>query len=180
MEKLKCRNNNCMRSGNFDNGLCPKCTKSLNNWHNAKTKSKIKRQSSNTYPKALREAKASFQQLRRIEEADNNGIVICEDGSRCLWSKCDGGHYIPAKYLATCFQKENVNPQRKVRNLNMDDPTISLGYRSFMISKYGIDVVEQIERDKHVPKKYTVFELEIMKADYDSQILKHRKRLNIL
>jgi hypothetical protein len=94
-----------------------------------------------------------------------------------FWDKCDAGHYIPAKNLFTCFQKENVNPQMKRRNMNMDDPTVALGYREFMIKKYGIEVVEQIERDKHKSKKFTVFELEFMKSEYDKEIEFHLKRI---
>ena len=166
----KCRVTGCLKRGDFENGICPSC---LGKWHNAtkkSRKSKVRKQSGRSYPKALREAKASFQKLRRLQEADGNGIVICECGTPKHWTRVDAGHYFSAFKLNTCFTPDNVNPQTKTRNMTMHDPTINQGYTNYMIKRYGIDRVKELERLSMIPVKYSVFELEQMKAEFDRQI----------
>ena len=54
--------------------------------------------------------------------------------------------------------------------MTMHDPTINQGYTNYMIKRYGIDRVKELERLSMIPVKYSVFELEQMKAEFDRQI----------
>jgi hypothetical protein len=172
----KCRVNSCFQRGDFERGICPKCKNKINKAAKAKRKP-IKKESSNTYSKALREAKQSFQRLRRIEEADDNGMVLCECGAKRHWTNVDGGHFLPAERLATCFIPENVNPQTKLRNMKMYDPIVNDGYRHFMIKKYGAEKVAFLELHAHSSVKYSTWELVQMKAEYDRLFEVELKRL---
>lgn len=159
--KTKCKVNGCLT--NTEEGICKKCSKSLNS-------KKLKRKSELSYPKALREAKASFQKLRRLQEADKNGVCKCVNGEYRRWDKCDGGHYIPAIKLYTCFNPMNVNPQSGYANMSMNNPTVAMEYREYLIDKHGLEAVERLEKEQYIQKKYSVFELQQMKAEYDRLI----------
>ena len=165
----KCRVTGCLKKGIFENGICGGCKNRIKKGLSKKSKP-IKKESSNRYSKALREAKASFQKLRRIQEADANGICICECGSYRHWTKCQSGHFHPAIKLATCFVPENVNPQTGWRNKDMDNPTTNNGYRQFMIKKYGAEKVQFLEMLSQQPVKFSTWELVEMKRNFDAQI----------
>ena len=134
--KRKCRSNQCLRFGIFENGICPKCIGLMNK--SVKAKKQIKKASDRDYPKAFKEAKAAFQLLRRLQEADKNGVVICVHGSRKHYTRCDGGHYMPAHYKYHCFNPLNVHPQEKHKNMDMQNPITVMEYRSFLIKKIGL------------------------------------------
>jgi len=172
--KIKCRNNNCLRTGDFSetSGLCAKCSKMLSEgFKKRKTaKSRINKVSGKSYPKALREAKQSFQKLRRLEESDQDGICRCVNGEIRHWTKCDGGHYWPATKLNTCFDRMNVHPQGKQSNQNMNDPAILIGYKTYLIDRYGHEAYNDLERRSKMPKKYSTLELEQIKLHFDKKI----------
>lgn len=169
--KAKCKVNNCLRVGDFLNGICEKCFKKMQT--NTKKKPKpLKKQSNNPWSKAFRDAKSSFQRLRRVQEMDQNGICRCVNGEYRHWTKAQGGHWIPAKILSTCFESMNVHPQSGLKNRDMDNPIVSAEYTEYMLNRYGKDEVEKlILRSKQI-KKYTTFELIEMKKGYDHLIRK--------
>lgn len=132
----------------------------------------IKKESSRNYSKALREAKRSFQLLRRLQEADENGIVRCVHGAIRNYKGVDGGHYLPSHKLFTCFIPDNVWPQEKYKNLDMMNPVTVLEYRNWLIQKVGLERVEWLEMASKLNIKYSTFELIEMKKNYDNEIAK--------
>lgn len=174
MPKIKCANNNCLRVVK-EKGLCLKCTKLINSGTRAKKPKPIKKESSRNYSKALREAKQSFQLLRRLQETDENGIVKCVHGSYRSYKSCDGGHYLPGYKLFTCFNPLNVWPQEKYKNMDMMNPVTVMEYRDFLINKIGLQKVEWLESVAHLPVKYSTFELVEMKRQFDNEIAEIKK-----
>lgn len=172
--KHRCKVTNCLRKLD-EPGICDKCQKRIKQGVK-KRKTKPKEKSSRSHPKALREAKAAFQKLRRLQESDVFGIVVCVGGQRMHWSKCDGGHYIPAKKMNTCFDPMNVNPQSKSDNMNMNNPVVSGGYTDWMIHRYGKDAVDALIARSYIKKKYSTIELIEMKKQFDSEIEELLKR----
>lgn len=164
-----------------EKGLCAKCTKMLNSGTAKRKKAAkpIKKESSRNYSKALREAKQSFQLLRRLQEADDKGIVKCVHGSYRNYKGCDSGHYLPATKLFTCFNPLNVWPQEKHKNMDMMNPVTVMEYRKFLIDKIGLDQVEWLESVANLPIKYSTFELVEMKREFDKQIAEIKKIKNI-
>lgn len=160
----KCMVNGCFRKTGLVNGICAKCRKRLN------SKPSSKKESTREWPKYLKLAKQTFQKLRRIQEADNNGYCKCVDGSYRHWKSCDAGHYIPAKNLATCFDPTNVHPQTKTDNLNMDNPIISNKYTEFMLKKYGQDHINTLTIKSKQVAKFTVTEFKILIDLWENQI----------
>ena len=177
--KQKCSNNNCIRTVT-EKGLCKKCTDLINSGPGSKKHRKpIKKESNSNYSKALREAKRSFQLLRRLQESDDKGIVNCVHGAIRNYKGVDGGHYIPAHKLFTCFVADNVWPQEKYKNLDMMNPVTVFEYRNFLIQKVGLQRVEWLEMASYLTIKYSSFELIEMKNQYDKEIAEIKKVKNI-
>lgn len=166
----KCRVNGCSRKGDFENGICPRCKTKISKAQ--KPKKVIKQSSNNTYPKALKEAKRTFQLLRRVQEADNNGVCRCVHNTYRHYTKCDGGHLFPAYYLAICFNPINVNPQEKHKNMDMQNPETVNEYVNWFIDKYGKDQYDRLNFLKNQKVKFTTFELIEMTKSWSVQIEK--------
>ena len=166
----KCRSSKCNKKGEFNNGICDACQKQINKAYRTKAvkrKSKsINKKSNREYPKALKEAKEFFQKWARLKFADDNGMVKCVHGSIRHYKKIDGGHYIPAERLATCFDEINVNPQEKNKNLDMYNPITNKEYTDYMNKKYGNEAIINLEKRSHLNIKYSVFELKEIAKKY--------------
>ena len=173
--KQKCRNNQCLRQGEWINGICPKCEALIKKGFATRKKAtKEKRKalsktSANNYPKALRRAKAAFQRLRRIQEADAKGYVKCVHGGIRHYTKCDGGHYFPSTYLFTCFNPDNVFPQEKYKNADMNNPTTQQEYKDFLLKTIGEKRLKFLEDNYRIPIKYTAFELNAMAEQWEKE-----------
>ena len=176
--KKKCKSNNCLRYGIFENGICQKCIGLMNK--TAKARKPIKKKSDLSYPKALKDAKTAFQLLRRLQESDENGFCVCVHGRRCYYTQCDGGHYIPSIYRFHCFNPLNVFPQEKIKNMDMMSPVTVLEYRNFLIKKIGLNEVEKLENTHKLPVKWSAWELIEMTKKYRSEIEILKKQKNIL
>ena len=171
-EQAKCRVTKCTKKGEFTNGICDKCTNQLNKVGKRKP---IAKESNLSFPKALAEAKRAFQLLRRVQEADNKGMVKCVHGRYVHYSKCDGGHYIPAHYKKHCFDPNNVWPQEKNKNMDMHCPVTVKEYRDFLIKKIGIEYVEYLENTYKMTVKYTAFELKEMAKAFNHEAEKIKR-----
>jgi len=171
----KCKVNNCTRKGEFENGICDKCKTILNNV--PKRNKPIRKESHGNWSKAFRECKASFQKLRRLQEMDNKGVCKCVNGEYRHWNRCQGGHFYPAKNISTCFEPMNVHPQTGHCNRDMDNPIVNNQYREYMVNRYGLEAVQDLEIRSKQTKKYSAIELIEMKKDYDKQIFDILKKL---
>lgn len=173
--KQKCRNNQCLRMGEWQNGLCNKCTLLIQKGFTArkreakKKKMTLKRESQNAYPNALKRAKAAFQRLRRIQEADENGIVKCVHGSVRKWEHVQGGHYFPSFYLYTCFHPDNVWPQEAIKNYDMQNPETQNEYRNFLLQKIGAERLAFLETHYRLPIKYSTIELNALAERWENE-----------
>ena len=141
--------------------VCKKCKAKLSGGTKKKRKP-IAKKGKSEYQKALDKCKTAFQRLRRAESANEHGMCECVNGHYKHWKKCDGGHYMSATYLNTCFVKMNVNPQSKLSNKYMGDGRIEKEYREWLVKKYGEKKVVELERLAHVPRKYSIAELDHM------------------
>ena len=167
----KCAVTRCQKKGNFVNNICDTCTKQLNKSYKERRPNRsaqLKKESNREYSKALRLAKESFQKWARLRDANELGMVKCVHGSYRKYNEVDGGHFFPAKYLATCFDEMNVHPQEKNKNKNMDDPIVSQEYREYMHKRYGKKAVEELEKRTHKNVKYSAFELMEIAKKYEA------------
>ena len=108
----KCRVNGCSKTGFFINGICDRCKKRMI----SKPKKAVKQVSNNSYPKALKEAKRVFQLLRRVQEADLNGV--CKSKNLDMMSPTTNQEYVDwfiAKYGQSEYDRLNLQKNLKVK-----------------------------------------------------------------
>lgn len=87
---------------------------------------------------------ASFQKLRRLEEADENGMVRCISCGRVMhWSEAQGGHYIGRANRVTELEKDNVFPQCPTCNGMLSGNPVR--YRINLVRKIGEPRVKRLE-----------------------------------
>lgn len=92
-------------------------------------------------------AKKEFQKYVRMRDADEHGYcTCCTCGKRLHWKEIDGGHFVPAERLATCFIDENCNPQctycNKWQYGRLDE------YFVYMEKRYGRAVIDSLLKQK--------------------------------
>ena len=122
----------------------------------AKEKLKTKRDWSNEIDRA-------FQEYCRWRDADEP-CISCGRFCRPDGNESDGGHYITRGSKALRWNEKNCNKQCKYCNRDLKGNYA--GYRLGMIVKYGIEIVDFLERRDHEIPKYTIPELIEIKAKY--------------
>ena len=86
----------------------------------------------------------SFQKLRRMEEANDEGYVQCIScGKIFSWKEVHGGHYIPRTVRTTELDPDNVWPQCNKCNTYLAGNIF--GYRQNLLKKIGKERVERLE-----------------------------------
>jgi hypothetical protein len=90
--------------------------------------------------------------IRRRDCRDGTGRCI-SCGRPITFTTCDAGHYIPRTHTATRWNIYNVNAQCRECNRMKDGN--QAGYRLGLIGRYGLPVVENLERERHTTVKLT-------------------------
>ncbi len=111
-----------------------------------------------------------FSKYIRNKYADEDGAVACFTCGRWdHWKNMDAGHYIPKSVsLALRYDERNVHPQctacNRFRHGNLTQYALSLK------KKYGADILEALDNDKHSISKYNRSELEEMIELYKNKL----------
>jgi len=108
-------------------------------------KIKLKKTKAKTLPQLKAQAWKLFSEVRRRQEADENGVVRCVScGERMHWKKSQAGHFIPkVKGLVYWFEGTNVHPQCVKCNMFQTDYA-KVRYTLYMIDRYGRAEVERL------------------------------------
>jgi len=97
--------------------------------------------------KVRTEALTAMQLLRRLEESDDNGNVMCISCCKTMhYKQAQGGHYIPRRHRATELEKDNIFPQCARCNGFMEGN--SIGYRDALKITIGQERLDRLE-DMH-------------------------------
>lgn len=100
------------------------------------------------------DAAALLQKLVRVKAADMSGYCRCVTCGRVEhYTDMDGGHFISRTWTATRLMEKNIHPQCKRCNGYLRGNMIA--YTLYMVETYGKDFVEELQRIKNVPTKYT-------------------------
>ena len=107
--------------------------------------------------KSLQKEKAwaACSRYIRVLNADKTGMVECVTcNKKKNWKEIQAGHYIQGRGNAILFELRNIHPQcmrcNVMMNGRLDD------YTKFMLNKYGVDVVMELQNMKYQPKKITL------------------------
>ena len=100
-------------------------------------------------------ADKTFSLYIRRRESDRNGNVVCVTCDKIdHWKRMHCGHYIPRNHLSTRFDERNVACQCPGCNL------FGAGkhdvYAIKLISKYGKDILADLNAQKNRAIKYTI------------------------
>jgi len=127
-----------------------------------------------TIAQEVEAAAVLLQKLTRLRAADKNGHCACVTcGLVKPWDEMQGGHFIGRKWTATKLMEENINPQCARCNGPLRGNMIA--YTLYMQDKYGREFVEELERIKHVTKKYYRNEVLELQQKYKDEIEKIRE-----
>ena len=92
-------------------------------------------------PKLWAECAAKFQRLRRLQEADSNGICTCVTcGKRKHFSEMEGGHFISRLRKSVLLDPLNVHPQCNACNQHKNGNAAE--FAIYMVKRYGEDQVD--------------------------------------
>lgn len=110
-----------------------------------------------------------FSKIRRLEEADKNGMVKCITcGKTFYWKEVDCGHYITRNHMATRWLKENTAPQCKGCNIfGRGKPDI---FALKIMEKYGKDELEKLNIAKNRPTKYHTYALALTLKTFEARL----------
>lgn len=106
-----------------------------------------------------------FSELVRRSEADEWGNVTCVTcGKRAKWNEgMQSGHFIPGRNNAVLFDRRGVHVQ--CVGCNYFGKGAHIAYRAWMERKYGIAVINLMEKEARKTVKYS-------KEDYANMISK--------
>ena len=115
-----------------------------------------------------KEAKKVFQRWVRLRDMDNNGFCKCCSCDRVYhWKELNAGHFIPAEWLATCFDERNCHAQCVYCNKGLQGNTDS--YFLFMEKNYGRGFVEELVSRKHNKVKLKAFDYQEIIETYSDK-----------
>ena len=135
------------------------------------------KQAKHSYAHVLNICAATFQKLRVLQEANDQGVVSCITcGKLMMFNDKDsqGGHWISRHHTALLFCSRNVNVQCGYFCNGQGGKPVE--YRQWLVNEYGEDAVKELEQMKR-SRKYSLEELVKMRMGWMDEIRKHTKRV---
>jgi len=127
-----------------------------------------------TIKSAKKRAWTVFSEYIRKKYADKDGWVECITcGKRMRWNQSQAGHAMAGRYNSILFEEKLVRPQGKCCNIFKGGAPDE--YHAWMLKEYGQDGYEELLRQKHSSRKFTVAELEDMIAEWREDIKQFEK-----
>lgn len=117
-----------------------------------------------------------FSEFIRLRDADDNGWCrCCTCGLVRHWKHIDAGHYISRGHKYHKFNEKNVHAQCKGCNAFKQGDAVR--YREFLIDKYGLKIVEDMESSKSFPAGLDRWGIELKIQEYREKVkaLKNQK-----
>ena len=110
-----------------------------------------------------------FSEYIRLRDADEYGMITCIScGKRVKWKEADAGHFIPCANMSLRFDPKNVHAQCKICNQgkygNIE------GYKSGLMSRYGMMSIFYLEEKKHEMRHWSDYEIELMILHYTKEV----------
>lgn len=111
-----------------------------------------------------RKAWSLFSLWVRQRDADHRGLNNCVSCGKVIdWKSLQAGHFIPKSHgLVYYFHEKNVHPQCEYCNI-WDKENAKIMYTQWMIGKYGVTILDELQELKKTPAKYS-------RGDYETLI----------
>lgn len=110
-----------------------------------------------------------FSQWIRRKNATSEGLAVCVTCTKVApWKSLQCGHYVSRVYLATRWDERNAAVQCGACNVlkrgNYSE------YTEYMIRKYGVGVISELNARKRAVVKYTLDDLESLIGFYQQKL----------
>jgi len=129
------------------------------------------------HSRAEARAWVAFSKMIRARD-DIGGYFRCPTCGRTLTiDQADAGHYISRVRKATMFDEMNVHAQ--CRHCNRFQEGNHFIYRKWLVEKYGVEKVEELELRAHIARGYSTADLLLLAKEYKTRTkaIKERKGL---
>lgn len=119
-----------------------------------------------------------FSTYIRLRDADENGYCVCISSGKLIhWTKCDAGHFVSRRHLATKFDEQNVNAQGRFDN--RFNAGSQYAQAKSIDRKYGPGTADKILVRSRMTCKRDKFEIEVMTAHYKKLADELRKKKHL-
>lgn len=133
----------------------------------------------------IKKTAQTFQRMIRLESADENGIihcVTCDNWQAAIDTTYKGsmhaGHFVGSRCNSILFDERNVHPQCGRCNTYLHGNQEQ--YTSFMLERYGQDVIDDLNELRSSTRQFTKEELVDMRIAYMDRIKVAEKRIREL
>jgi RNase P subunit RPR2 len=108
-----------------------------------------------------------FSLYIRKRDSDWRGIATCcTCGTQKPYQQMQAGHFLAGRHPSVLFREDNVHAQCPRCNIFLHSNPLK--YFRFMQSKYGDEVIEELERLDREMKQFTPTELQFLLLHYKS------------
>jgi hypothetical protein len=109
-----------------------------------------------------------FSRFIRLRDADSNGYCRCiTSGKLVHWTRCDAGHFISRRHMATKYDEQNVNSQGRGDNRFRSGE--QLIYAKSLDKKYGPGTADRILARSRGTRKFEQFEIDALTKHYKAE-----------
>jgi hypothetical protein len=112
-----------------------------------------------------------------VRRRARNSVGMCKCCS-CLkwfhWTNMDAGHYVSRNHNSLRYDDRNVHPQ--CRKCNRFQEGNKAGYTLYLQSKYGPQVIADLNNEQNVITRFQVSELQEMIKNYNAELRELRKK----
>lgn len=134
-----------------------------------------------SHKELLTELSRVFNKYIRLRDSKNEYVVCCSCSRLTPLAETDAGHFFPkSTHKALEFVEMNVNGQCRSCNRNKGyNPAtkekIKIRYANFMVKKFGVNVIDQLEGLNKVFRQIKTYELVELIKKYKNKIKKFSK-----
>src|SRR3990167_2325586 len=96
-----------------------------------------------------RKADTLFSKFIRKRDCGDKTGKCCSCGAIITFEVADASHFVSRQYLATRYNERNVHASCRKCNRFLEGRKEE--YALFLVRKYGIEILEELNRDKHKP-----------------------------
>ena len=113
-----------------------------------------------------------FSTFIRLRDADDDGfITCCNCGKKMWWKESTNGHYVKRSHRTLRYDEKNCHAECALCN----GEDANLGYAVFMVQKYGMKIVYELNNIKNSREKITSIKRKELADKYRHKIKQLRK-----
>jgi len=121
-----------------------------------------------TVSKLKKECDMWYSRYRRLSESYDEYVSCVTCGNRMHWKEAQNGHYVDRHHNATRFLDKNCHPQ--CVGCNVFGGGKHDVYALYLLTRYGADILGELNNIKSMGRKFKTYELEAMIKYYKEKV----------